>query len=514
MSRRTFSDDENSESRTSAVVASRRRVKRDAQTPATNPFLSSSPSTPSPTLSNSSLSKAQALSKMDKPLVGPSSATLGNNRLVTGFSQPGSAASSPTVSAATDALTATVASTSALGSNRLATGFRLQPRTPQPVMESATSDQMLTPDFIEISDEEEDQEESDDGGMLINIDGAPQQRLPVEMEVDTDADSGEEETQAGRLGRDEPPSLSSASRPAHTQLQGARSPHSTANALPIEPEASVSDDQREVKLADLNPTDLEYQLKYAYFDLDPTTIDFSKPAVCLNCLQRGHTEDSCPETICSHCSASHSSRLCPQAQRCSKCRERGHSVNSCRSGLRVTTVPCDICGDLRHVEQACPQRFFPATRPTTSEPAKLWVSCCICASKSHLAGDCSHATRGRDARWSLKSFAPGSIINLSATEDAESIEHEAANRGLRPVGLKIKGRAGLHNAGFSGLAQESDDNDEESFLRPPVKGKESSGLSKAGLPPAQKMDSQKPKRPRTRNGPKSLAQQRKGRREM
>lgn len=225
-----------------------------------------------------------------------------------------------------------------------------------------------------------------------------------------------------------------------------------------------------VRLADLTPDELELQLKYALFDVKSEKVDLSWPAICLDCLQPGHSDKVCPEKQCVHCGAhgQHSSRLCPLVGRCSRCRERGHTVDSCNTDLKVTTVPCDLCGGLNHVEATCPARFFPVTSKVPAGSLQLWISCCICASKSHLVGDCPDANTTAGARWSLRLFAPGQVSNLSLEAGTKEREQEAANRGLRPEGMRIRGRAGLHSAGATRLEQPSDDDTDNQFFGPRV----------------------------------------------
>ncbi|KAJ9615368.1 hypothetical protein H2200_001443 [Cladophialophora chaetospira] len=362
------------------------------------------------------------------------------------------------------------------GNNRLRTGFR---KMPPPVEDPETSKSATSPgasvqDAIEISDDDAEEGEvetsDDDGGMLINIDGASRPSLPEAMDIDDDEGESPQPTRGRepKSARDTPQSLSSTGREAHTQLQGDLERYAS---FAVNKSATHTDvDSSGPLLRDLSRSDLELQIRYAFFDADPRTIDLKQPAVCLSCLQTGHAERNCPEVVCTHCSDLHSSRLCPQLQRCPKCREKGHTFEACRSGLKVTTVPCDICGGLGHIEQTCLQRFFPSYKNLTTEPLPLWICCSNCASRSHLVGDCPGANQTAAARWSLKGIASDLIFNLSEGKGMERREEVAANRGLRPEGLKIRGRAGLHNAGVPTSTQYPDNGDEdEQFLRPKVR---------------------------------------------
>lgn len=356
---------------------------------------------------------------------------------------------------------------SGLGNNRLATGFR-KPQADiaqdadgagggQSSTAHASAQGMLLDDPIDISDDVEE-ESSDEGGMVINIDPAAEEHLD---KMHLDSEDGEIHETASlafdpaSADQEPPQSSSSADQDVDMQLQDELS-HAARHSM--------------LRLADLSPDQLELQFKYALFDVDRGLVDLARPAICLGCLRPGHAQRDCPEKICLHCGAAgqHSSPLCPQVRRCSQCREPGHDAERCNADLKVTTVPCDLCGTLSHVEELCPQRFFPPVPNVHVGPLRLWVSCCICASKSHLVGDCPDADPAAAARWSLKTFAGDQITNLCLEAGTKQLEQLAANRGLRPEGVRIKGRAGLHAAGVPRGPRASDDDDEQPFLGPRV----------------------------------------------
>lgn len=368
-------------------------------------------------------------------------------------------------------------SSSTLGNNRLATGFakRLTVLAPEP---QSTADSHNSPssvdsssgasanDAIEISDDEQE-ESSDGGGMVINIDNPSYGDESEDMDVDAEegevSPAQEASNKSRSVTRETTPPLSSTGQAAHLQLQG-----------DLDQVINNATNPKDMHLADLDTDQLEVQLKYAFFDVNRDQVDLNRPARCLGCLQEGHAEQDCPEKKCTYCAAvgQHSSRRCPLIGRCSLCREQGHNADSCTADLKVTTVPCDLCGTFNHVEEACPQRFFPRGAHVLKSPIELWISCCCCASKSHLVGDCPDVDQAAAARWSLKDFDPSQLVNLtlhSSTKDREKI---AANRGLRPEGLQIRGRAGLHNAGVHKSALQSDNDSDEQFLGPRVGGRE------------------------------------------
>lgn len=333
-----------------------------------------------------------------------------------------------------------------LGKNRLATGFALQPPPASAPQELPTEPRSShrsvvnegsddTP--IDISSDESDTESDDEGGMVVNID----QDLSEDGQVRSD-DNEIPHTNGNFIPPPPPPT-------------------SKQPAVPAPPSARL-------KLEDLSPDELELQIKYALFHLGRDQIDLNREVTCLACFQPGHMATECAENNCNHCTQTgHSSKRCPELARCSKCRQIGHDIKDCSSDMRVNTVPCDVCGNLSHIEEDCPQRFFASSglRSTEGGPVRLWISCCICASKSHLVGDCPDADRTAAARWSLKSLASGEYVNLSIEAGIKGREHEAENRNMRPAGVQIRGRADIRHAESSG-ADSSSEADE--FFRPPV----------------------------------------------
>ena len=333
-----------------------------------------------------------------------------------------------------------------LGTNRLATGFKPS----RPAQASPSIDKSRTfsnsshrasigeseDDAIEISSDEE--MEDSEGGMIVNVND----NLP-------DLTNGSLSEDEGLVTTSDDDDMLQ----IHEDLTKA-----------ADVADSVDGASSDLRLLDLNPDELEDQLKYGFYHLDRTQVDLNRLVTCMSCMQLGHLSSDCPQASCEHCEdGSHPSNLCPSNARCSKCRERGHSKEECTTDLKVTTIPCDVCGRLSHVEQECPQRHF--ISPSLAGPIKLWISCCICASKSHLVGDCPDApASASSACWSLKSLDPSQITNLSLDTGMRRLERDAETRGMRPTGMQIRGRAGLHQAGVSKSAPISDDEDD--FLRP------------------------------------------------
>ncbi|KIW20418.1 hypothetical protein PV08_00993 [Exophiala spinifera] len=371
-----------------------------------------------------------------------------------------------------------MASTNGFGNNRLATGFKA-PSTlvPEPNHESLTavSRASLSPggsidDAIELSS---DDASSEDGGMVINIDDTSSVDRPSETNLDGNKDkmSGVKKDTATSDSKDEDISApqDTIDRDVEMQLHTENQRHIDASLNGAHDSASTKADTV-LRLRDLSEDRIAAQLKYAFFDTSREDVNLDLPVICLTCLTPGHTEQTCPEHVCTHCSATdkHPSRLCPKVSRCSRCREQGHDAESC-TGMKITTVPCDLCGGLNHTESSCSRRFFSSGAVGEAKAVSLWISCCKCASKMHLVGDCPDANKTTTIRWSLKPFASAQITNLSLESHTKQMEHEAMNRGMRPEGLKIKGRAGIHTAGVPDIGPQPEQDSDQPFFGPRVR---------------------------------------------
>lgn len=367
--------------------------------------------------------------------------------------------------------------TPGFGNNRLATGFKGPsslvpescPENPTTISNAPLSPGGSIDDAIEISS---DDGSSEDGGMVINIDDTSSIRPSPETGVDGDKDKMPEVKKDTTMsdGKDEdiPARQDSIDRDVEMQLHAENQQHLDASLNGVQTSTSTKPDTV-LRLKDLSEDQLAAQLKYAFFDTSREDVDLNLPVICLTCLTSGHTEQTCPEHVCTHCAAigEHVSRLCPKVARCSRCREQGHGADSC-TGMKVTTVPCDLCAGLNHTELSCPRRFFKSGTIDGTKSVSLWISCCKCASKVHLVGDCPDADKMATARWSLKPFEFVQVTNLSLESHTKQMEHEAMNRGMRPDGLKIRGRAGIHTAGAPDAIQQPDEDSDQPFLGPRV----------------------------------------------
>jgi protein AIR1/2 len=393
-----------------------------------------------------------------------------------------------------------------LGRNRLVTGFTkrhtqsafaVPGNTSQVSRIDSTSHNSIgesVDDAIEISDDTDMEDQSEDGGMMINVDDESAEdayntkeddrvfhaNLTVGGFVNQPSPRNEcslSEGEIKQLGKEERPLTARAKRkwcahcgdrrhkqgqcpldrknlkaaPAsstypqgdytHEQLQGDNERSLSSNSVTLPKTGPGPATQR---LGDLPTQELEKQIRYTLFHLKRDQIDLNRPAICTTCLQTGHQESECPESKCVRCGVAneHPSRMCPKYRRCLKCRERGHDVDTCISKLKNTTVPCDHCGSEAHLEDSCPCRFFPSQSQTSTAGLKLWISCCVCASKTHLVGDCPQRRAfTQAAAWSLRSFDPMQISNLSLESGTRKIDRDIEIREARQEDFMIKGRA-------------------------------------------------------------------------
>ncbi|KAJ9497141.1 hypothetical protein H2202_007297 [Exophiala xenobiotica] len=243
------------------------------------------------------------------------------------------------------------------GKNRLATGFRGPSSLVTEEMSdnngnnstSAASPGVSADDAIEISSDEE----SEDGGMVINVDHSTQHGLQEKTAVhEDDHTSGFQntntESSARRKNMASPSNSIDEDVDMQLQAETMQYANSPPNGVPAD---AALHPQPGLRLRDLSPDQLQLQLKYALFDVHPEQVDLDRPVVCLTCLSEGHAEE---------------------------------------------------------------------------------------------------------------------VVNLSLESGTAHLELEAANRGMRPAGMRIKGRAGLHTAGVPAPVQGSDDDTDEPFLGPRV----------------------------------------------
>lgn len=366
-------------------------------------------------------------------------------------------------------------SSTGFGNNRLATGFHktrailaeqaaVKPASPSAPLSVTSSPGASAEDAIEISD---DESSSEGGGMLLNVgDGFSAQPSGL-MTIDNEDQSEEE----GELRVPEPDNPKTVAESFNAK-QSATDSRLLPNPQIARASGPGADNEHaQIRLGDLSQPDFELQTRYVFTSLDRHQIDLNWPAACLGCLQHGHMKDSCPDNTCTYCGlvGEHPARLCPTITRCTRCRERGHTVDDCHARTTVTTVPCDLCGSLGHPELSCPERFFPPRVQPETAPVRLWIYCCNCASKSHYVGDCPDLGESFVTSWSTKSINHSQIINLSLGSNMRDLELQAENRGLRPQGLSIKGRAGLHHADHSGDRHSDNSNSsDDDFLRPKI----------------------------------------------
>ena len=331
------------------------------------------------------------------------------------------------------------------GQNRLASGFRAQ-------SQRATDGQIVPHDVVEISDDPGAEDESDEGGIMLNVDAARSFNLSLEKAAladPSDAEDGEIADGSSHQESFGAKAKAEKQRPMSKPHQNTTLPTSSPNIPNLSSPMFRIDARRGARtLADLNPEDLEKQIKYTLFHLPRNQIDLSRPVICLTCLNEGHADQYCPGVMCLSCGGhtKHPSRLCPKQSRCSKCGQRGHDIDTCRSKLRNPELdPCEFCGGSDHVEASCTQRFFPARIERPGGELQLWISCAQCGSKEHLAGDCPEYGSLPAPAWSLRAYSRDKIINLSLQTGAQAREKEAQNRGIRPEGIQIKGRGAPGN---------------------------------------------------------------------
>ena len=169
-------------------------------------------------------------------------------------------------------------------------------------------------------------------------------------------------------------------------------------------------------LRDLDPQDLNVQLKYFHVTKTATDVDPSMPVQCLVCAQAGHMADTCDVLTCSSCGAynQHTTQLCPRRAKCSKCREQGHGWSECQYKLKHITLDeiiCNLCQRTGHNEGDCELVWRTSGRPWDFDLSnmRLRLSCYECGRSGHLGNDCRSRRPGKQLGSSTWGSGKGQI---------------------------------------------------------------------------------------------------------
>ena len=313
------------------------------------------------------------------------------------------------------------------GQNRLKSGFQKLPPPDDSDEEGQISENDKEVYEIDSTDE--------DGGITLNMQG--QGDDPITISDDDDQNETQTKNQA----------------PDSNSLNGRTSITTTNDveaAKNLESPNETLSKGSLLTLKDLSRAQLEDQFTYAFWHLKREQIDLNVPVRCLHCGGEGHLDGSCSDRICVPCNARHPPAFCPQM----------------RSGTSDPSAPCTLCNATGHLESACEARHrLPTNKSLEAEQIELWISCCNCASKSHLVGDCPRLRSETGHCWSLRTLDPSQVTNLSVLNNGSM---NKSRRDMRPEGLKIKGRAHVHHATKSPPRRDSDDSDDmQKFLNHP-----------------------------------------------
>lgn len=250
----------------------------------------------------------------------------------------------------------------------------------------------------------------------------------------------------------------------------------TTNSLPLsKPKVAVISKDNDVQMTNSLPLSKpkvaaivispeEVALQKRYFPSDGESI-----YRCLACGDTGHGVGTCPALYCEHCMqvGKHSSFMCPSHHRCLKCRQRGfHGAVNCPEKLfaRAESSPCDICGSLDHLEEACQfvWRSFAPKQEEIKVVRDIPIHCYQCGADGHYGPSCGLS---RDCPGGLT----WTLTNLRKYVDIQSLDR-AVSAGVdysmpkpKQKEFSIKGK-GKSNDPFT-----IDDSDDESdFIRPKI----------------------------------------------
>ena len=297
---------------------------------------------------------------------------------------------------------------------------------------------------------QQEQSSSDDGGVKLNLEHPrsgysgpniidPNGTTPVieqipqsdlEASGDDSDDNGESESESESESRSSSVDCEASSEDLDDMIE-----YSNSEQVPEfkshQPQANIATSNSNARiLADLDPQQLNAQLRYFHITKNSQEVDRNAPVRCLACAQYGHMAEACESLTCNSCGAynQHITQKCPKTAKCSKCREPGHDRWNCPYKLKNITQAefiCDLCQRIGHTEEDCELQWRTSGRPWDSNMShgNLRLSCYECGRSGHLGNSCLTRRPGKLPGTSSWGVGKGQVMNDSGD------------------GISIKGRA-------------------------------------------------------------------------
>ena len=287
--------------------------------------------------------------------------------------------------------------------------------------------------------DQQEQSSSDDGGVILDLEDPrsgysgpsmidPEGTTPVIKQIpqsdleesgDDSDDNSESESESESESRSSSVDCEASSEDVDEMIEYSKSEQVPKyESHQVQANIATSNSNARI-LADLDPQQLNAQLRYFHITKKLQEVDRNTPVRCLVCAQYGHMAEACESLTCKSCGAynQHITQKCPKTAKCSKCREPGHNRWDCPYKLKniaQAEIICDLCQRTGHTEEDCELQWRTSGRPWDSNMShgNLRLSCYECGRSGHLGNGCPTRRPGKLPGTSSWGVGKGQVMNV------------------------------------------------------------------------------------------------------